>query len=217
MKLFRRQNSAVSSDQQGFTILELLIATTVFSVILLIATTGIIAIGKLYYKGITEARTSDATRVVMEEVSRTIQFSKGTRVSGHSFAPDTNITQFCVGDRRYTFMINQQVTDDNAIGLRSQTKAPSDACALDDPLVGDQVLASNMRLLDFRVESNPTTNNFTVNIKIAYGDDDLLNLYDDDGNRSSIPLSDGQCKSGIAGSSFCAVAQLDTTVKQRLQ
>ena len=60
----RRHHLSYFSGQKGFTVLELMIATTVFSVMLLLTTTGMIQIGKVYYKGLVTAKTQDTVRSI---------------------------------------------------------------------------------------------------------------------------------------------------------
>ncbi len=54
----------------GFTIIELLIATTIFSVVLLLAASGLLYIGRLYYKGLTSSATQEAARNIMQELTQ---------------------------------------------------------------------------------------------------------------------------------------------------
>src|SRR5687768_12937296 len=77
----------------GFTIIELMIATVVFSTILLIITGGIVQIGKAYYKGVISARTQNTTRQLTDEVTRNLQFNRGKFVSSGIWR--------CVGGTHY--------------------------------------------------------------------------------------------------------------------
>src|SRR5689334_15673116 len=88
-------------SQSGFTIVELLIATAVFSLVLLVVTAGIIRMGQAYYKGITMSRIQETTRTVSQEVTSSIQLAAGKRRNGSITIP--NAKQFCVGDVRYTY------------------------------------------------------------------------------------------------------------------
>jgi prepilin-type N-terminal cleavage/methylation domain-containing protein len=211
------------SRQRGFTILELLIATTIFSVVLLIATTGIIRIGNIYYKGITASKTQETIRNISNELSSTIQFAGDIKTNGPNPA-----NSFCLGDTRYTYYINSKYTKDlnleSSTGLYSESLTPGSACAMCSGacvLGSKQVLGNNMRLLSLIV--NPivgTANNvWQVRAKVAYGDNELLTHYTNNGALIAPPISPdtANCKSGIAGSSFCSTAELDTLVKRRLE
>lgn len=212
--------------QAGFTIVELLMATAVFSIVLLIATTGIIKVSQDYYKGITQNRTQEASRNVSEDITRTIQLANGSIQK----VPGKNI--YCVGGTsRYTFKLNRQivprtsvVTDPANYSLLLENKSPNEAC--DTPFNAAnarEMLGGNMRLLHFDIrEADTTRQTWRVQVRVAYGDNDLLTSYDNSGNRvggssdTDAAVRDAQCKSSISGNNFCATARLDTLVKRRL-
>lgn len=113
----RRGNST-----NGFTIIELLFSTLVFSVVLLLCLTALLQIGKLYYKGVTTAQTQDSTRDILNEISQAIQFT-GIGVTSPTYVagPDVGVTgnsatandtgYFCIGATRYTYAIDRQQSD----------------------------------------------------------------------------------------------------------
>lgn len=203
------------NNQKGFTIIELMIATVVFSFVLLIASSAVVAIGRLYHKGITSSKTQDVTRSIMEDVSRSIQFSSGDVQSGPGV--------YCFGEDRYSYVINSKVDLDNpnSRAVVHDTRTNLNQC---NPLPlnsgGEELLASNMRLLDFSVVSGG--NKSSIVVKVAYGDNDLLTIYDDDAGPSDAPnvpanqIKTAQCKGGI-GSDFCSTSQLATVVSKRLE
>lgn len=218
------------SQQKGFTIIELLIATSVFSVVLLIASTASIQIGRLYYKGLVSARTQEVARNVMDSVGQDLQFSDSksfkqdytdsglAQINWATQSPSEPVSHafaVCIGSSRYTYWLGQQVQGGNH-GLVVDT-APASGCA--PAASGTELLGDNMRLTQFSVV-RPATNTGTYNlsIKVAYGDSDLLTTYNEDGSRvTGSELKDTLCRSGIAGNSFCATSMLDTTVKRRLE
>ncbi|HYF97320.1 MAG TPA: prepilin-type N-terminal cleavage/methylation domain-containing protein [Patescibacteria group bacterium] len=210
------------SKQNGFTILELMIATTVFSVVLLVAGSGIIAIGRMYYKSITSSRVQEVARSAMDDVTRSLQFSSGIvakELSG-------SIKVRCFGEDRYTYVINEPLTG-SAYGLK-QDKTPAEGCSLGTPAAGTtvppnakQLLGSGMRLMQFYV-SDGVDGVFKVNIKVAYGDNDLLSIYDEDGNEDGwVPpapeatAASALCRGG-PGNSFCSVSGLETLISSRI-
>lgn len=208
-------------NQSGFTILELLIAMSVFTLVLLIATTSIVELGKLYYKTLTAARNQEVARTIMEEISRTAQFDKEGIKTGHNFGG--NVHQFCIGDRRYTYEIDSKVINASSVGLRSEEFSSDSTCARPGAdSSGTQLLAQGMRLISLDVNNASARDSYRITVKVAYADNDLLSHYPNNANDSTPPSagwvpSDVQCRPGIPGSSFCAVNQLDTTVKKRLR
>ena len=212
--------------QQGFTLIELMVATTVFSFVLLIASATAIQIGKLYYKGLIQAATQETARNVSDDLTRSFQFANGALILGTNNASQR---QYCIGDTRYTGWINQQVAG-GAEGLRAEQFSGTFDCAAGIPLPTSkrELLAENMRLLDFNVSPVGTSGKtFQINVRMTYGDNDLLTIYQPDGttevdvNGDGSPLSPAEireatCRTNIAGSGFCAVSQLDNIVRKRL-
>lgn len=206
--------------QRGFTIIELLIATTIFSVILLMVSSGIVHIGRLYYKGLTQNRTQETLRGVVEDITRSVQFAKDEKIVVTEAADKTSGT-FCIGDTRYVYVINQKV--DSSGGVNALTAQRLNGAACTSPPASQPVkelLSNNMRLLSFTVGPELyDSRTFRADIKIAYGDNDLLSHYADNATEADAPIApakDAFCKSGVAGNNFCATAQLDTIVKKRL-
>ena len=65
----------MSSRNKGFTIIELMISTVIFSLVLLMCLVGIVQVSRTYYKGVTRAKTQEATRRLMDEIKESIQLS----------------------------------------------------------------------------------------------------------------------------------------------
>ena len=228
----------VNIGNKGFTIIELMIATAIFSFILLIATTGIIRIGQMYYKGVTESKTQDNVRAVSDELSRSIQFAKSTVKLHPDNMPDfsnNTVKRFCLGDYRYTGYLDKpyiqtanNTPSANKTGLWSEKLKSGSECACTINCVDQtaQMLGSNVRLLHMNVNRiGEGDKAWNVNVKIAYGDSDLLTHNDERGDLITTGTpeerfnrrKDSTCRDSRAtGSSFCAVAQLDTVVKKRL-
>ncbi len=195
-----------------------MVATLAFSIVLLIATTTAIHIGRSYYKGLLQSKTQETVRNISEEVTRTIQFANADLRKVDPAQQNDPKKQFCIGDTRYTYQLNKKVggtSDPNDYGLKIDRIKASDTCGGDPS--GREFLQTNMRLLKFEVTPDASNKIFKIDIKVAYGDDDLLTHYDDNGNPiSNSALQDANCKSGIAGSNFCATSLLDNSVKRRL-
>jgi prepilin-type N-terminal cleavage/methylation domain-containing protein len=124
-----------SSAEQGFTIVELMIATTVLSTLLVVVAIVMISIGKLYYKGLNQARLQDNTRNAVTAIAKQLQLNTGdpaTRSPAYDatglaagaprdlhFEEGTNpadgqpnkydISAYCIGTVRYSFIKNRQI------------------------------------------------------------------------------------------------------------
>lgn len=223
-------------NQLGFTIIELMIATTIFAIVLLGATTAVIQIGRLYYKGIISARTQQAARSIIDEISRPVQFAgkdiasiQGSQTFSTNNGQDITVNSFCVGDQRYSYSINKQVFDgqepgtyDNMTnrlrhGLWKDTTTPGDCtpCNLSDETPcgeGRELLEQYMRLKTLNVTNNSPI--YTVELAVLYGDNDLIEFSQTEEGNMQGPIN---CKGAITGSQWCALSQLKTDVLKRIQ
>ena len=192
----------VIKNNKGFTILELLISTTVFSVILLLCTFGLVQVGRNYYRGATITRTQNVARSVMSTLTQSIQFSgsdaTGTLPAvGTLAAPPPVSGAFCIGSLGYTYKLNTQVDNNGGYALKTSKCINGTP----DPTKQTELLGKGMSLRTFTIVKSGDY--YTITLLIANADPDLLN-------------ADGLCKGG-AGSQFCATSSLKTTVHRRLK
>ncbi len=227
----------LNKSQKGFTILELMIATVVFSVLLLGAATMLVQIGRLYYKGVVTSRTQETVRGISDEVSRAIQFSSnnfevsGTTLPVQNTAGDTVTVQaFCIGNNRYSYIINGQVNSSGTYSTyepgdkqqnwvpralwrdaRPETCAPLDITQTNLASDGKEMLGEGMRLfrLDPPQEIDANAGLVTFRVGVAYGaDNELLDL--DTPNTAT-------CVGSGLGSQWCATSELNTTLFRRIR
>lgn len=234
-----RSKKFIAISNKGFTIMELLIATTVFSVVLLICTAALLQIGKLYYRGVTEANTQEVARGVTDDISQMIQFSGATVYANHPVSSPT-ITNYCIGNKNYSFVTGKQLVDGSPAADQSnhvlvvQNLGGAD-CTSATPasFSGKELMSPNMRLAKFIICSPgdpvsascpvpPPANSgiYQVNIRVVNGDSDLLcspSLNDcNSNNMTNITQPDLACKSK-AGFQFCAVSELSVTVEKSIK
>jgi hypothetical protein len=239
-----RQNSMgylKPQNDAGFTIIELLFATAAFTTVLLICSAGMIYIGRLYYKGVSSAKTQSAARGIIDDITRPIQFSTDQpTATPHStttlFWASTSVpvNVFCIGNQRYTYAINWQQNDNPSTAAadrqlrhalwRDTLKTSSTASCVPADLTlanpsssdsnstgsGKEMLPNNMRLTKFNIQRISTTLElYQADVWVVYGDEDLLNAATSTGSRN--------CKDGQAGTQFCALSELSSTVERRLK
>ena len=68
---------SLNSDNKGFTLVELLIAISFFSFLLLFVTFGFVQVPRIFTTGITVKTIQETSRNIVEDVTRTIRTSKG--------------------------------------------------------------------------------------------------------------------------------------------
>lgn len=216
-----KPKSSPNRKSSGFTVIELLIATAVFSVVLVVVTGGILQISRLYYKGVTSANTQNTARAVTDVIAQAIQFGGGNVVpTTAGAATPTSPKVFCIGNQRFTYDLGWQVKDsspnaskhqalhalvqDSYAGCTSSTTQPLNVATVS----GRELLSPNMRLSKLTV--TPMGGNlYRVEVRIVYGDDDLLKAPQD-GNSTT-------CVNENAGTQFCAISELSTVVTKRVQ
>lgn len=113
---------------KGFTIIELMIALSVLSTLLIMSTVILMQIGSLYTKGVNQANLQNSGRNVVADITAALQFSGNAPVSctDGTYSCDAGqltgkfsssgsgivIGAFCVGTVRYSYVLNsEQGTD----------------------------------------------------------------------------------------------------------
>jgi prepilin-type N-terminal cleavage/methylation domain-containing protein len=237
MSVFHKLHRSV---QAGFTIIELMIATMVFSTILIVISAGVLHFTNDYYRGINSSTTQNAARSIMDSVTQAIQFGGALPAPGTMTSTPTVLASWggtpgyiCLGSQLFVYSRGNELHNSGApadFGLYSEPGVSCSSAATQTKTGGTEMLQANMRLTKFNVLRIGTTDLYTVTIEVAYGDNDLLC----DGSLSSTsagscapgqstvtdaqlasPTAQVHCKSQ-AGSQFCAVSELQTTVEVRV-
>ena len=233
----------MSRRQDGFTIIELLIATMVFSVILMAATTALFQLEKMYYRGIITNRTQTASRQIMAELSQQLQLNKdNTRESTATYPqlPGLTVGSFCIDNLRYSFVKNVQVTDGvtysdtNHQGphalWRDTINSTADCTPLNlglaDPAKttdennlsiggtnGDELLGQHMRLTNLSISSDNNCLTGGANSHLCSVSVGII--YGDDDLLAPDANNPTGCLTSF-GDQWCAVSNLSTTVFKRL-
>ena len=231
--------SRKNSSQAGFTIVELMIATLIFSVILVVITAGVLHFTTDYYKGINSSSTQNAAAAVMNNVSQTIQFSNISGANQPGQGTISSVSYACVGNEEFIYSLGTLDTGANGLYVFND----SGTCIKDNSYLTatnwdsrQDLLQPHMRLVAFSIDQNDATSNtWNVAVTVAYGDADLLcdstatpgtggcahtdGPFDEAGLTNDITTAanpDIHCKSQ-KGSQFCDVANLSTTVQARVQ
>jgi prepilin-type N-terminal cleavage/methylation domain-containing protein len=213
--------------QSGFTIVELMIATIVSSVILIVITFGIVHFTHDYYRGINGSNTQATTQNAIDVIAHSIQFNATGTV-----ATDGSQGIFCAGTQVFLYTMGTQLTaapSSSNWGLY-QLNNPSANCVIPGSTTGGtELLGKNMRLTYINLTEQGTTNVWNLELHIAYGDPDLLCRASITGTAKGscqanatpyttsdvIQGNDVECKSQI-GSEFCSISYLTTAIGQRI-
>lgn len=219
------------SNNKGFTIIELMVATAVFSVILLIVTAGVMAFTRQYIKGQTNNKTQVTVRNIINQITADAEFNSYHSFNG-SYIPadgDGDVGCFQIGNDLYSYELGAEVVEDGSGNHQasdglvvapatdqdcSSPSTPGDPLSPDEAISlsgARELLGQNMRLMALNISQ--TNGIYSVEVKVAYGDDDLLGITDEgdpDSGWDSITCT------GNSGDQFCSVVDLQTTVAARL-
>lgn len=192
----------ISKPKTGFTVIELLIATAVFSLVLLVFLSAFLRISQLFYKGVNLSNTQEAARKILQNVSNDIQFYKTGAISGGGTP-----SSICIGSHRYSWELFKQYAPGNGnLGLLEETLSgcPATDNPPPDQTTGVQLLNPGMQLNKFSV----TCMNNICNIKVRvvfYGNDP--SVLSPPGN-----APDAVCTGASQSTQYCATAEYDSTV-----
>jgi hypothetical protein len=203
------------NTQSGFTVVELLIATTVFSAVLLLMTVGIIQVTNTFFKGTNDANVQRVSSSVLGTISQAIQFDGGAVTQTTSPAGDT----LCVGNtQQFSYWPGFQL-EPTANIAKHQRKAAfvenTGRCTGTPSPTGRELLTDNMRVSDLSLTclsncSSPTSEGvlWRIELRLVYGDDNLLT--------PSPTATNATCKGAESGEQFCAVSDTTTAVSERV-
>ncbi len=228
-------------SNEGFTLVELMIATAVFATVLLVCTAGMLQIGRTYSKGITSTRTQEAARAVVDELSQAIQFGPGRPAELTDNGPSNG---YCAGGRRFSFIPDRQLTESisdptrqsrnvlvmDTIGSASCTSGLRAVDVTGTPLVNPspgplndprELLSTRMRVVTLSVTQvppgDPLSDLYEVKVRVVTGDDELLeDVLKADGTPGTDGVRD-TCRNQGPGSQFCAASELTTVVQKRVR
>lgn len=223
------------SNQKGFTIIELIIASAVFSLMLLTASALIIQISRLYYKGTIISNTQTAARQLVDSISRPIQLENATVVGpieNHVLDADHSIYSICIGGQRISYVIGLSTGgfgyDASAAKIPhpvwiDEVPTPQD-CTIDanrakieDPnpnyaygTNGKDLLGPTMRLRDIDVSPATLEGLWNIRVGVIYGEKDLIEFDP----ATNLPVN---CYGAVAGSQWCSSVTYFTKVFKRIK
>ncbi len=224
------------TNHKGFTIIELMIATMVFSVIIVLSSLMITNIGNLYNKGINQSRIQGTVRSLTSDLSQQLKLSSnqftvpiGPLVVGNQ----NKVYGYCIGSVRYSYILGSKIGTIPHVLWRDVNNSQGSCTPVDissSTLVnsnkGIELMGPNSRLTTFSITADSKSGGspYALTIKAAYGDDDLL--CDEKAQPGSCSNNvalvnysspDVACKGGnISGRQFCAVAGSTVIVNQRV-
>lgn len=217
MKILKLNSDQFSDNNKGFTIIELLIATTVFSVVLLLATETIIYVSKTYVKGQVEAQTQQTAQNILSTISQDIQYNRRSTVN-ISISNMKSYYYFCIGSHVYVYTLNHSLSSSFPTGL---LVSPDPQCTPPTKIINSgaggqtkQLLSAHERLGQLNIVQQKNNNTFVISVRVAYGNSPYLTKLPS--STSSNYQYTCNHPGGVVLGNFCAVSSLTTTVIPRI-
>ena len=231
-------NQKSSRKDSGFTIIELVLATLIFSIVMVVILFSAFEIGRIYYKGVSISDTSGDARTTITDITNDVRFANyAYPVTAWGSAPVSSPAKgyyFCIGVHRYTYVLNNKVTNDE-INHISQTPTNytqyinagivQDEISTGCPAPGTssqpgtkpiQLLGPDMQLNDLTFDcSNSIQCAVHVHIVFYGSDNTVFNSSKHPADTASDHAAavydpDAYCSANLLSSQFCAVSDLQT-------
>jgi prepilin-type N-terminal cleavage/methylation domain-containing protein len=193
------------NNSKGFTITELLIATAVFSLVLLVFMAAFLRIGQLFYKGVYMSNTQEAARSIVQGVADDLRLSSSDSYS------KVSASSYCIGNHSYRWMNAQQVTGPNDL---SHGIVRDDSCSSAGNVNSEQLLGSGMQANNFDISPIASTKAYVIKLHLVYYGGDSSVLVSPSDRTPAVTAQDATCSGSVKGSQFCAVADYNSTVLQ---
>lgn len=223
--------TSVSKRSDGFTIVELMIASAVFSVIILAITAALTTMSRAYQRSIYTSNTQAAASSMADVIAQSVRSSTG-EINPPTGDAVNGTGAYCIGSQQILYTLGRRVGD--TVSTTSSRYAvvarPNNGCGITDIHTNSPVLTGHkellgrgMRLSNLTIVKPTGSTYYQINLRVVYGDDDLL-------CRESMPSTclagpnalspaelksnDLGCKQGI-GSEYCSVSVHSSKVYQR--
>jgi prepilin-type N-terminal cleavage/methylation domain-containing protein len=210
------RRSTTPTSESGFTIIELMIATSVLAVIILLVTVMITSIGNLYYKGVTQSQTQDTTRNIADQLSQDIELADSVPVvvTDTHIVPGKTLYALCVGTSRYSYVIGEVLGTNGFQHIVWRDKPSSPGCTpanltMTDPpggTNGSELMGAKSQLSALVVNTPSGSSLSTITVGVVYGASDL---HTGSGTNTTC--------NGKVGDQFCASDALTVSAIQRVK
>lgn len=214
----------IIKKKHGFTMVELMIASIVFGMIMMITMSSYIYLSKLYQRVVTSQKTQETIGKISDDISRKIKYSKVSAIKtgdcgGYKFkvgamTPDCD-KYYCIDGALYLAKIGFKMTNTQPILQRATS---CEVPAYQSSLVN--LLPKNYYLIDFNITPAPvgdTLSSYAINV--LYEPDSVstkLTYLRDNGfiEETSGPL--GTVYTCKPGNEYCKTYAISGKVSSRL-
>jgi type II secretory pathway pseudopilin PulG len=224
----RQTNKDVNSA--GFTIIELMVATVVFSTVLIVIVASFLQVGHMFYKGVSINNTTKSTANLVDAIANDVRLTSDQPSMGNLIGapPGTTKWYFCTGPHRYTFKLNTKVQDSdvtsNAVNMSAGViQDDESSCSNPDTNPGSnstQMLGPDMQLNKLDITQTGSAVMIHAHV-IFYGADDTVfnsTAHPNDttaDHSAAVNDPDAYCSGSLLSTQFCAASDIQNNVTLR--
>jgi prepilin-type N-terminal cleavage/methylation domain-containing protein len=212
------------TGSKGFTIIELLIATVVFSLVLVVVLAAFVQTSRLFYKGVNMDNTQEDTRTITQDITDDLRFAQQPpsfppgALSPYVANASTPSSQqyFCIGEHRYDLQIGHQLGTSSLLGDYGIRRVNVSSANCQPPSAADtnkdELLDAGMQLNTLSI--NCSNGRCSINVHVVFfgGDHNLFSTNNSSFSSTPWLAPDAQCTGTLQDSQFCAVADYNRTV-----
>lgn len=199
------------SKERGFTIVELMIAVSIFAIAITLVLAGVIFIARQYQQASNRVAMEDATRNLHQQIIQSVQFGKIIIPdAGKGLFTNSGYRATCVGNYMYIYgeakIVDQSSYEGKEEGLYIKDNTTGCAQADISKVNARNLLPPGAKVVEFSVSDQGE-----INTTVANSPPDLLEIVNSGGS------FDVSCKSAITGREFCAIVSLNSAANQRIK
>ncbi len=189
--------------------MELMIAMTVFTILLMICLVTFLQIGRVFSKGVNMTLVQEDARNITSSITSDIQFYNKPFTPVVITSTDHQTKYFCIGNHEYKFLLGAHVGYGAAFGLKRTDISGSCPDPAGDTS-GAEMAGNSMQLNNLTVSCPNGLCTVTINL-VFYGVDNTV-FESPSGSTPAYKAADAQCTGALAGSQYCATANYSSTV-----
>lgn len=205
-------------NSKGFTLIELMIATLIFSLVLVVILSAFVQISRLFYKGVNLTRTQEDSRQIVQDISDDIKFAQNISTNLAASYNTPGPGYFCIGLHRYKYRLGYQLGSSavNDFGIIRDTVSVGSGCT-SGAAGTDQIelLDNGMQLNKLNVTCNGGRCLVNVHVVFYGGAPDLFASTYPGYSSNKWQAPDAQCTGNLEDTQYCATADYNSTVLQR--
>lgn len=109
------RSKSLNSQSDGYTLIEMIIGTTLLGVLIVLCISVFILIGRIYYKGYYERQTQDVAKNLADSIYESIIIFNALPPAPKSVPGTDGWMTLCFGNTQYTYVLDKQLVSSDIL------------------------------------------------------------------------------------------------------